>query len=85
MSFRIVHLALEDGRASAYQEQTAEIAREPANETPRHETRRKWPRESPCATPWATVKGRRGVRLELDAGYLAGRRHLPVIRLRAVA
>jgi hypothetical protein len=59
--------------------------RDPANERPRYETRRKWPREGPCAAPWATVKGRRGVRLELDAGHLEGRRHLPVIRLKAIA
>jgi len=59
--------------------------REPANEKSRYETRRKWPREGPCATPWAPVKGRRGVRLGLDAGYLEGRKHLPVIRLKTVA
>jgi hypothetical protein len=36
-----------------------------------------------CASPWAKVKGRRGVRLKLS--YLEGRRHLPVVALRRAA
>ena len=34
-----------------------------------------------CAAPAAPVRGRRGVRLELSVGYLAGRRHLPIVSL----
>ena len=57
----------------------------PANERPRYEPRRRWPRDSLCAVPWAEIKGRRGVKLELNVAYLEGRRHLPIIMLRPAA
>ena len=57
----------------------------PACSSPRMEPRRQWPRGSPCAAPQATVRGRRGVRVELDVRYLAGRKHLPIITLARAA
>ena len=59
--------------------------RHPANRRPRHEPRANWPRPSPCAKPTTLVKGKPGVRLELDVQFLAGRRHLPIVRIRKVA
>ena len=59
--------------------------RAPANERPRYEPRRKWPRKSPCAAPRAKVKGRRGMRLELALSFLEGRKHLPVVEIRPAA
>ena len=59
--------------------------RAPANEEPRWETRPKWPRDSLCAAPWAQVKGRRSVRVEVKVTFLEGRKHLPVVRLRPAA
>jgi Integrase core domain len=59
--------------------------REPANETPRWEPRAKWPRRSPCASPQVPVRGPTGVRLRLHVNYHAGRRHLPIIRLKRTA
>jgi putative transposase len=52
---------------------------------PRFEPRRRWPRRSPCARPQADVRCRRGVRLHLHVGFKAGRKHLPVVELRAAA
>jgi putative transposase len=57
----------------------------PANRKPRFEARNRWPRGSPCARPWALVKGKPGVRLELDVEFRAGRRQLPIVRLRRAA
>ena len=56
--------------------------RYPANRSPRFEPRSQWPRGSPCARPWALIKGKTGVRVELEVTYHAGRKHLPVITLR---
>jgi transposase InsO family protein len=57
----------------------------PACLAPRFEPRRKWPRGSPCAAPRTGVRGRRGVRLELNVNYLAGRKHLPIVALKRAA
>jgi transposase InsO family protein len=57
----------------------------PACLEPRFEPRRKWPRDSPCAAPRTGVRGRRGVRLELNVNYLAGRKHLPIVELTRAA
>jgi transposase InsO family protein len=59
--------------------------RSPACDAPRFEPRRLWPRGSPCATPQAMVRGRPGVRLNLDVDYVSGRRHLPIVQLRRAA
>jgi hypothetical protein len=57
----------------------------PANRSPRFEPRDRWPRGSPCARPWALVKGKPGVRIELDVEFQAGRRHLPIVRVQRAA
>ena len=57
----------------------------PANRCPRFEPRSRWPRGSPCAKPWAVVKGKAGARLELDVTFHVGRKHLPIVRLRRAA
>jgi hypothetical protein len=57
----------------------------PANRKPRVEPRDRWPRGSPCAQPWALVKGKPGAAIELDVDFEAGRRHLPIVRIRRAA
>jgi putative transposase len=57
----------------------------PACRKPRYEPRKKWPRGSPCAGPWALVRGKPGVNLELQVEYLAGRKHLPIVTLKRAA
>jgi transposase InsO family protein len=52
-----------------------------ANRKPRLEPRSRWPRHSPCARPWALVRGSPGTRLELNVKFLHGRRHLPLVTL----
>ncbi len=56
--------------------------RYPANRRPRFEPRSRWPRGSPCARPWALIKGKTGERVELEVTFHAGRKHLPVVTLR---
>jgi len=57
----------------------------PANERRRFEPRAEWPRQSPCASPQARIRGERGAKVTLMVGFLEGRRHLPVIELRRAA
>jgi len=52
---------------------------------PRWEPRARWPSDSPCASPQAKVRSKPGIRLELVVDYFQGRRHLPVVALRAAA
>jgi len=59
--------------------------RRPANRAPRFEPRARWPRGSPCARPQTLVKGVPGTRVELELSFQAGRRHLPIVRLRRAA
>ena len=59
--------------------------RRPANRAPRFEPRDRWPRGSPCARPWALVKGKPGTPIELDIEFQSGRRHLPIVRIRRAA
>ncbi len=63
----------------------AYFGKKPANKAPRFEPRAKWPRRSPCASPQVPVRGPTGVKLQLNVSYHAGRRHLPVIRLKRTA
>ena len=56
-----------------------------ANQQPRFEPRKHWPRGSPCAKPQTLVKGHPGVELELQVDFTAGRKHLPVVKLRRAA
>ena len=53
----------------------------PANRRPRWEPRERWPRGSPCALPWAIVKGKPGVQLDLHVAYHGRRKHLPIVSL----
>jgi hypothetical protein len=57
----------------------------PKNRSPRFEPRAAWPRGSPCAAPQTLVKGKPGVRIELDVSFLEERNHLPIIKLLRVA
>lgn len=57
----------------------------PAHRRPRFEPRPRWPTGSPCVRPWALVKGKPGVELELEVTYYAERRRLPIAQLRAAA
>jgi transposase InsO family protein len=59
--------------------------RYPANRRPRFEPRPAWPRGSPCARPWALVRGKSGARLTLEITCHCGRKHLPIVRLRRAA
>jgi hypothetical protein len=52
-----------------------------ANRRPRFEPRAKWPRGSPCARPWALVRGSPGAKLKLNISFLNGRKHLPLVSL----
>ena len=57
----------------------------PANRKPRFEPRSRWPRGSACAKPWALVRGSPGAKLTLEVSFHAGKKHLPVVRLKRVA
>ena len=61
------------------------FSRPAANEQPRFEPRRKWPRGSPCATPQVGMDGDPGDPIVFEIDCLEGRRHLPVIRVRRAA
>ena len=61
------------------------FGRKPACRASRFEPREAWPRRSPCARPQTLIKGQPGVRLEIRVEFIAGRRHLPRIRLQRVA
>jgi len=57
----------------------------PASRAPRWEPRNKWPRGSPCARPQTLVKGTPGVQTEVEVDFHAGRKHLPIVRVRRAA
>jgi len=59
--------------------------RRPACRSPRYEPRARWPRSAPCAGPHALIRGRPGVRVDLDVRYTSDRKHLPVASIRKVA
>ena len=52
-----------------------------ANKILRFEPRSRWPVRSPCASPQAAIRGKLGTRLVLHVRVLAGRRHLPIVKL----
>ena len=54
----------------------------PANRRPRFEPRPNWPRGSPCAKPWALVRGSPGAKLTMEVTFHAGHKHLPVVKLK---
>jgi transposase InsO family protein len=57
----------------------------PANRRPRFEPRSQWPRGSPCAKPWALVRGSPGAEVTLEISFFRGRKYLPVVALKRVA
>jgi hypothetical protein len=57
----------------------------PANRKPRYEPRERWPRGSPCAKPWALVRGKPGAKLTLEVSFYRGRRHLPIVTVNRAA
>ncbi len=57
----------------------------PANQRPRTEPRKRWPRPSPCARPSTLIAGQPGDRFEIEVGFHDGRRHLPIVSLRRAA
>ena len=61
------------------------FSRPAANEQPRIEPRRRWPRGSPCAKPQVGIEGSPGDPIVLEIDCLEGRRHLPIIRVRQAA
>ena len=56
-----------------------------ANKMLRFEPRSRWPVRSRCASPQAAIHGKLGTRLVLYVTNLAGRRHLPIVKLRVAA
>ena len=60
-------------------------ARFPAQRKPRFEPRASWPRGSPCANPWALVKGKAGLKLDLQVDFHTGAKHLPIVTLQRAA
>ena len=60
-------------------------SRPPANEQPRIEPRRRWPRGSPCAKPQVEINGEPGDAILFELDGHQGRRHLPIIRIRPAA
>ena len=61
------------------------FAEKPANEKPRVEPRRKWPRRSPCAQPAVRIRGRRGCVVELVVQHHDADKRLPIVELTAAA
>ena len=61
------------------------FSRSPANEQPRIEPRRNWPRGSPCAKPQVGMDGAPGDRVIIEIDCHEGRRHLPIVRARHAA
>jgi len=57
----------------------------PANQLPRYEPRRKWPRKARCAQPVVPVKGQSGVKLELVISFMDDHKKLPIVELRKAA
>lgn len=57
----------------------------PANITPRFEPRKRWPAESKCAAPQASLKDEPGKKFRLHISYYEGRKYLPIVELKAVA
>lgn len=60
----------------------AYFAKFPANRRPRFEPRSQWPRGSPCAKPWALVRGSPGAKLTLNVSFQGNRKHLPITTLK---
>ena len=57
----------------------------PANIAPRFEPRKRWPAESKCASPQSPLIDEPWKKFKLHISYYEGRKHLPIIELKAVA
>ncbi len=57
----------------------------PANQCPRLEPRKRWPRVSLCARPRTPVAGHPGDRFGFEVNYFRGCRHLPIVSLKRAA
>ena len=57
----------------------------PANQRPRLEPRKRWPRPSPCAKPHTLIAGQPGDRCTLEVSFLDGRQHPPIVSLKRAA
>jgi len=57
------------------------FGRLPAHRRPRFEPRARWPRDAACARLQAPVRGRAGMQLALEIGFIAGRAHRPIVTL----
>ena len=57
----------------------------PANEKPRFEPRKKWPKDSLCAFPQAKLKQNSGAKLRLVVTYYGGQKQLPIVELKRAA
>ena len=57
----------------------------PSNIAPRFEPRKRWPAKSKCASPQSPLMDELGVKFKLHISYYEGRKHLPIIELKAVA
>ena len=44
-----------------------------------------WPLGSPCAKPWALVRGKPGAKVQCEVAFHVGRRHLPVVCIKRAA
>ena len=53
-----------------------------ANRRPRFAPRVRWARGSPCAKPWALVRGSPGAKLSIEVRFHEGRKHLPIVTVR---
>ena len=56
-----------------------------ANQRPRIEPRKRWPRPSPCANPCTLIAGQPGDRFTLQVDFYVARRHLPIVLLKRAA
>lgn len=61
------------------------FSRPAANEQPRLEPRKRWPRSSPCAKPQVGIEGEPGDPIIFEIDCLEDRRHLPIIRAQRAA
>ena len=61
------------------------FSRPAANEQPRLEPRKHWPRSSPCAKPHVGIEGEPGDPIIFEIDCLQQRRHLPIIRTQRAA
>jgi transposase InsO family protein len=57
----------------------------PANQRPRLEPRKRWPRRSPCAGPRTLIAGQPGDRFTLQVDFHSGARHLPIVSSKRAA